>query len=284
MEGKAYSSKYHYSGKYAAGEALGLSLYVSASSFFYAISTNQFKNVVELCHVDLNTSGSNMDHTALISFLITNHSLHQKKFEKVNIAILNTEFTMVPDAFAMEQEIKPVLQFATGVEQQKRSQKHQLQQLKFFYGLDTELATSLERVFPNASIRHAGAATVSLLFSQHSLVNSTLYLNVEEGFIELAAKDKNNLLFYNVFHYESNEDILYYLLFMMEQFSLNPLHIKLSIAGQRPVSDDLFKSIKKYIKQVHFCVFDPSINLNGDMSALPGHYYFTLLNQHLCEL
>ena len=71
---------------------------------------------------------------------------------------------------------------------------------------------------------------------------------------------------------------------MMEQFQLNPLYVRLSLAGQRSLSDDLIKSIKKYIKQVDFCVTDSSVNLNGDLSTLPQHYYFTLLNQHLCEL
>ncbi len=69
-------------------------------------------------------------------------------------------------------------------------------------------------------------------------------MNIGDGFIELAAKEKNELVFYNVFNFENNEDILYYLLFMMEQIQLNPLQVKLSVAGQRAVSDDLIKSIK----------------------------------------
>ena len=70
----------------------------------------------------------------------------------------------------------------------------------------------------------------------------------------------------------------------MEQFNLNPLYVKLAIAGQRGSSDELIKSIKKYIKQVNYCVTDQTINLSGDLSNLPRHYYFTLLNQHACEL
>jgi hypothetical protein len=70
----------------------------------------------------------------------------------------------------------------------------------------------------------------------------------------------------------------------MEQLNLNPLNTRLVIAAQRGVNDELIKSIRKYVKQVNFCVSDPSIKLTSEMSALPSHHYFTLLNQHLCEL
>jgi hypothetical protein len=77
-----------------------------------------------------------------------------------------------------------------------------------------------------------------------------LFLIINDGLIEIAAKSNNNLLFYNVFSFENNEDVLYYLLFMMEQFSLNPLSTRLLIGGQVQTNDSLIISIKKYIKHV----------------------------------
>jgi hypothetical protein len=147
-----------------------------------------------------------------------------------------------------------------------------------------ELITHLEKVFPNSSIRHSGAVNLSLFFSQHSLIQKNLFLNISEGSIEISVKEGNELLFYNVFNFQSDEDVLYYLLFTMEQLQLNPLHVKLAIAAQKDVSDDLIKNIKKYIKQVDLCVSDASVNLKGELASLPKHYYFTLLNQHLCAL
>lgn len=111
-----------------------------------------------------------------------------------------------------------------------------------------------------------------------------MFLSLYSSHIELIVKQGSDLLFYNVFRYQNNEDILYYLLFTMEQFSLNPLYVKLVIASQTGISDELVSNLKKYIKQVSFCVNDASIKMNGDLKSLPGHYYFNLLNQHLCEL
>jgi len=251
----------------------------------YSVSTNNFKNVVELCHVEItHLANSVFDIADKISFLIDNYLLPQRKFEKVNVCFLNTEFTLIPEAFAKSEDVKPLLKFVTGTEHIKRSLHHNLKEISFSYTIEQELISYFEKTFPNISVRHLGAVSIDLFFSQHSLKNANLYLNIADGYIEIAAKQKNDLLFYNVFNFENNEDILYYLLFTMEQFQLNPLHVRLSLAAQRDASDELVKSLKKYIKQVDFCVTDASINLNGELSSLPKHYYFTLLNQHLCEL
>jgi len=282
---EAYITKQYYSEKPLKTDVLCLSVVISPSSFVYSISTNNFKNVIELCHVELtHVANSVFDITDKVSFLINNYLLQQRKFEKVNICFLNNEFTMVPEAFALDTDMKSYLKFSSGKEQVKRSLQHHLKNLNFCFTLEQELINYFERTFPNVSIRHLGAVSIDLFFSQHSLKSNNLYLNIGDGYIELAAKQKTELLFYNVFNYENNEDILYYLLFTMEQFDLNPLYVRLSLAGQRNLPDDLIINIKKYIKQVEFCVTDPSVNLNGELSKLPQHYYFTLLNQHLCEL
>ncbi len=285
MTSEAYITKQHYSQKTAKGEPLYLSMLIGSGSFMFVISTNNFKNVVELCHVEItHHANAAFNLTEKVSFLVNNYLLHQKKFEKVNLAFLNSEFTMLPEAFSVQQELRPLLEFTTGTEQVKNSLQHHIKNLSFCYTLEPQLLGFFERTFPNASIRHAGAVAINLFFSQHSLLSANLFLTIGDGWMELAAKQNTELLFYNVFNFENNEDILYYLLFTMEQFDLNPLQVKLIIAGQRPVTDELFRNIKKYIKSVGFCILDPSVNLNGDLSELPKHYYFTLLNQHVCEL
>jgi hypothetical protein len=284
MLSEAYVIKQFYSAGTEGTEPLCLSLFVSPGSFAYAISTHNFKTAIELCHVQLTDAHAAVtgikDSTA---FLIQNYLLDRKKFEKVNVTLLNTDFAMIPEAYAAQEALKPLLNFTVGGAPAKNIVQHTLNGITFCFTPDNELAMHLERAFPNASVKHTGAVSMQLLFSHHALKNCNLFLNIHDGFIELAAKNKNDLLFYNIFNYGTNEDVLYYLLFMMEQFALDPLVVKLGIAGQRPVDDELMQQIKKYIRQVVFCAPDPSITLSGELAQLPGHYYFTILNQHLCE-
>jgi hypothetical protein len=284
MINEAYVTRYYQKEKLQTAVTQRLSVIISPGSFMYAIFSNHNRHVTELCHIEITQTMDSVDLSDKVAFLVNNYLLHQKKFEKVNIALLNSEFTLVPEVFGTESNPKEFLRYTTGLKEVKRSLQHSLKNLNFCFTAGHELVAYLERTFPNASLRHLGAVSISLFFSQHSFLNSDLYLGIGDGYIELAAKQKNELQFYNVFNYSNNEDILYYLLFAMEQLNLNPLNTRLVIAAQRGVNDELIKSIRKYVKQVNFCVSDPSIKLTSEMSALPSHHYFTLLNQHLCEL
>lgn len=284
MSGEPYVTKYHSNEKDQTSDAACLSLIVGQSAFMFASFTRGFKKVIELCHVEMKHISDSTELSDRISFLIHNYLLHQKKFEKVYVALVGSEFTMVPEVYAQSGGIKTMLQFATGAKQVTGSMQHSFKNLAFCYSESQQLISQIEKIFPNASIRHHGALTLSLMFSQHSLVNSDLYLNIGDGFIELAAKKRNDVLFYNFFKCATNEDILYYILFMMEQFNLDPVHTKLTIAGQKDPDDEIVKSIKRYIRQVNFCVLSPEVELGASFRSLPGHYYFTLLNQQLCEL
>jgi hypothetical protein len=285
MLSETYIVKQFYSEKSNEAGSFYLSLILSSHSFMYAISTQNYKIIVELCHVEIAQSSFSVEQDIeRIEVLINNYGLRHQKFEKVDVAFLNTDFSLMPEAFAEDKDLKSLLKFTSGAMDIKRTFTHHLKDIEFCFTIHHDLVSYVEKVFTNASIRHCGAVTIQFLFDQHSLKSSQLFLVISDGFIELAAKDTNHLLFYNVFSYENNEDILYYLLFVMEQFDLNPLHVNLAIACQKSLTDELIKSIKKYIKHVSFCVNDSSIKLNGELAKLPQHYYFTLLSQHLCEL
>ena len=266
-------------------EPLCLSMFIGSSTFMYSISLQSSNRVIELCHVELNNS-FDVKQTLKdrVSFLIQNHLLHRQKFEKVFISILNSSFTLLPNAFASELDLKSLLNFSSGDILTKKPFQHHVKDIAFCFSVEQELSNYLEKTFTNANIRHAGAVNIQLLFSEHSLSNCNVFLNISDKQLEIAAKQKNDLLFYNVFDYESDEDVLYYLLFAMEQFNLNPLHVAISIAAQRAVDEALMLNIKKYVKQVNFVTSNPAVKLGDELSKIPNHFYFTLLNQHLCEL
>jgi len=260
-------------------------LQISTDFFIYAVSTANFTQVIELCHIALALPVNKQDQLKdQVAFLVQNYILNRKKFDKVLVAFLNQDFNLVPQSFTLEDNVKPLLKFTTGLKDIKTAISHEIKGLKFCYTIEPGLLNYIEKTFVNASVRHTGAVNIHLLFSQHSLSDKDTLICIHDGFIELLLKNNDAVQFYNVFHYQNDEDVLYYLLFTMEQFNINPLFVKIAIAGQRKVTDPLLKNLKKYIKHISFCVHDREVSLQGELEKLPKHYYFTLLNQHTCEL
>jgi hypothetical protein len=286
MLNEASATKQFYRNEAATEGPLYLSMLVSSEAFMYAIFTENFKRPIELCHVHFEAAGIGQQQPIdQISLLLRNHYLDRKKFEKVNIAVLDQNFNLVPIAFSNEDALKPMLKFTTGLDSIKNAASHVLNGIKFCFTPEPTLSNYFEKTFVNASIRHAGAININLFLDQVSFFDQDMLLQINEGYIELLVKEKTKLLFYNVFKYKTNEDILYYLFCTMEQFLLDPQQVKLTVAGQLQMHDGLAKHLNQYLKNLSF--YTPPVNvfdLSGDFETLPVHFYFTLLNQHLCEL
>lgn len=285
MVQEAYQIKYAFKVDNTVQLNLSLSLFIAPGQLQYAVFEGTTPQVIELA--DINIQQQFLDEKALldmISLVLHNQFLDRRKFEKVNISFLNGHFTLLPEAFAAEADLKRLLHFTTGAGDHMKAAQHKTKYCDFCYALPADWLDFFGKTFPNASIRHAGAVSIQLLFEQFSLADKQVFINLHAGQMELAVKNEKQLQFYNAFAFETKEDILYYLLFAMEQLQLNPLLCKLAIAAEVETSDDLIKSLKKYVKHVDFCVFDQTILSKPTQYQQAAHYYFTVLNQHLCAL
>lgn len=262
---------------------MSLSMLVTPSSFQYAIFEKDFSVVSELCHMDLKGSDGGLDGDRL-DFLLQNHSLSGQSFARAHVACLHGDFALLPSSFAAESDISGVLAFTGAGAKSGSNLRHHLTDVEFCYRNDSALMHTLERALSNATVRHAGAVTILAFGGSAALAGCNGFMNVHHGIIEIALRENGDLLFYNTFAVSGDEDILYYLLFSAEQFSIKPQSLSLALAGQVEEGSQLAKYLARYCGQVTFAVSDPSVQMKGALRDLPTHRYFTLLNQHLCAL
>ena len=94
--------------------------------------------------------------------------------------------------------------------------------------------------------------------NEKNTTTPSLYLNINSNHMELIYFVKNKLIFYNRFDFSTKEDIIYYLLFTIDQLKLNPEEIPLVITGNISEDDDNYKIIYEYIRNVS--TFNSEIN------------------------
>ena len=79
---------------------------------------------------------------------------------------------------------------------------------------------------------------------------SMLFANIErENFQVIIFKNKN-LLYYNNFEYQTKEDILYFILFVIEQNKEIKTETKLNILGSISENDKTFSYLSKFIRNI----------------------------------
>jgi hypothetical protein len=85
--------------------------------------------------------------------------------------------------------------------------------------------------------------------------SQNVFLNINNSFIDILYFKNKQLIFFNSFDYNSNEDILYYLLFTFSELSLNPDKIHLVCCGPIDLDSELYALLYNYIRNIELLKF-----------------------------
>ena len=234
-------------------------------------------------HMNFNP-GASLSLEERLSFFSRNFFLQKRNFEKVLVTVLNSDFTLLPISFSEDNHLKDYLNFASGDTSDKHVFSHVIDDFRFCYALDANLRSVLENNYNAVFIKHQGAVNLHLFFNHRSFAETPAALFLGDGVLQIMFKQNEKLVYYNVFHWTSIEDVIYYLIFALEQFGFDAAATNLALIGEISLESELVKSLKKYLKRIYPVVTGEPLKLHKELAQLPGHFYFTLLNQHTCEL
>jgi hypothetical protein len=138
----------------------------------------------------------------------------------------------------------------------------------------------------NYRIHHHASVFIESLAIQHKLniADQQVYLHIGSGFFDFMLFQERKLKYYNTFVFNSSEDFIYYLLFAMEQLSLNPDAAQVHLSGEIIEDSALYHMLFKYVRFPKFMEKPSGINLAEELSVLPYYRYINLFNFILCEL
>jgi hypothetical protein len=278
---EAYSSKIKISSGRVEEGPKRLSILIGTHSMSALVSgtgNSRPELLISVSHLNSDDFEKNAD---ALQFFATEHNLLSKQFERCTITVVSSDFTLIPQAFADKTGVEAV-NFVNG-RNHTRHLTHHLKALNVVAGFDVNWMNSVEKLFPNAVIKHCAAVTLSLFNDHPSLSGADVFLLINGADMELCARNEKGLLFYNVYKPQNDEDVLYYLLFAMEQFALNPLTLKLAFASNAETKQELLKTLQKYVRNLQLCSVAPGMLMEGEFKNISAHQYFQLLNQHLCE-
>ena len=77
-----------------------------------------------------------------------------------------------------------------------------------------------------------------------------VFVNVNDGFIDILYFKDKKLEFYNSYDYNSIEDVLFYLLFSLSELKLNPDEIHTVLSGSIDLDSNLYELIYTYVRNV----------------------------------
>lgn len=223
------------------------------------------------------------DPPALLAEGIKACHVRPKQYGKTYINYSGRQFTLVPSAFFSEADARALLAFNCGDTGDDVILYDDINpEIKLIYSIHERLKSAIDKLFPNHHLKHSATVMAKLAMQGDDLAKEQVLLAIDDASVLIIARQQQQLLLCNQYQVQTDEDILYYLLFALEQFGLSPMTVKVAIAGNIETDSALVKALKKYIRHVRFAGGSRLINREA-IPTLPHHFYYSTLNRLLCE-
>ena len=263
-------------------EKCHLSVEVGLNKFAYCLFDTLSFTYILLKEFEFQAKGIS-ESCEKIADIIASESLLQKEFYSSSLALNKFPSTLVPTPFYKEEKNREILEFNHKVHEEILSDKMQQMDAINIYSIPTELLNLIRKSFPNTQIKCNSSILIEqLLLQNKNQEKSIVYACIQKNVLEVCVIEENKLELHNSFSIDTKEDLLYYLLFALEQLGMSAEKIELVLLDDILKSDEKYNLLYQYVRNISFGNRPENLNFSKELESIKSHQYFCLFSQLLC--
>ncbi|MCR9153339.1 MAG: DUF3822 family protein [Bacteroidetes bacterium] len=161
------------------------------------------------------------------------------------------KFSLVPEDYYQKGKGQKILSYTAKLQKGDRiyTDHWPNSQAIMVHAIPEEISEWINKRFGQANLYHEATAIDRLYqFYPKSDFFGILYVSPNEADFYLTNKDK--LQWYNKFEYQTEEDLLYFILYCLEQNKFLPTELQLNVGGLSLKGDKLRVLLERYISEV----------------------------------
>lgn len=260
-----------------------LSIQISLSGLSFCILDKQSNTIEHFKCEEFDKKASPFETLERLITVLNTNTIYDQKFNQILLIYQNELSNFVPKSLFNEDNCADYLKFNA-----------KILNTDFIAYDEIKINDSVNVYVPFINInnyifdrygefeyKHASTILIqSLLQIEAKSKDTKLYINVGNTQFEIIAIDKGQLLFYNTFEHLTKEDLIYFILFTIEQLQLNPETVPLKLLGDISKDDEYYNIVYKYIRFVEF--LKPFHNYKFNEKQKPKTHYsnFVILNSY----
>ena len=253
-----------------------LDILITPGQFVYSINDIATREVKNLQSFQFNKVFTEHDWIFSIEAVLENQFLLKQSFRKRRVGIFSPAFTLVPGFIYEDASAEELLTFNAGVKPSESVLIDDLvhQKIRLIYSLPKDLVSKFSG-FRDTEIHHSMKGLLEFLINEKTAQQSNFTVYVQSNSFQVIYVRDKVLRFCNSFAYSSQEDFLYYFLFICNQLHLDPEKLRVMIMGEILQDSALFHLINKYVRHIAFYGAHPGREFAAEY-PLPGHFFFNL--------
>lgn len=216
----------------------------------------------------------------------SHHFLKAGFWKSIQISIKNEKFTLIPTSLFIPECASEYLQFNCYIKSNEETTfyHHKALNITSVFAYPFAVINWLKRQYPHKKvniIHHTSSFLEGVMRETSGDHETGVYANIENELLTLVVKKGNNLEFCNNFHYKTNEDILYYILFVLDQLKLQK-NTTITSWGNIDFDSQLFSLLTTYIRNIEIGSRPNMFFYSYVFDELAEQRHFDLLSMKLC--
>lgn len=259
---------------------------ISITGFKYTIFNTSSTTFIGLEEYRFDGIFNNFSMVEPLEKIIKQNPLLQKPFAEFCVAFANQRATLIPNAIFQQDKLALFHQYNFTKQEEDIFLHDSLINLaaKNIYSVPDYIYQLFE-AFKNVSFSHASSTLIeaSLLHSKKEKAISLVDVHVLPNSFQIVAIKNQELELYNSFSYQTSEDFLYYLLFVLDQLKIDNEKATIRLLGEVEKNSTIYSMLHQYIKTINFGNRPENLKFSYILEDLPNHFHYSLFNQYLCE-
>lgn len=206
-----------------------------------------------------------------------------KTYKKISVSISNSLYTFVPSPLFDAKAAQKYLQLNCKISETDEVIFTPMKNMNAIciFAFDKKLKSFFDYQFSEAKYLHQTMVLCDVVLNNLKNKEAPIVLiNIKKNEFDVLIVKENKIELINTYAYSNADDLLYYLLYVMEQLSLNPDKQEVLISGEILKNSSIYERLVKYIRTVNFITRNKSIEYSYKFNELPEHFHYSLLNQY----
>ena len=202
-----------------------------------------------------------------------------RKFLSKSISFVNFPNTLVPKELYNEKDKKNIFSVNHSLTNEELVIDELKSKIINLYAIPNTIFQTVKNVIPEAIFRSNSSILINNFLSLNNL-QETMFLFLKDSYINIVVTKGNKLIFQNKFEYQTKEDLLFYVLFSIQQLNFSNEEINTVIFGN--ISKEEYNIIYQYIRNIKFGNKLKDISCSNEFNNIEDHCYNILYRQFLC--
>jgi len=267
-----------------------LSVQLSEDWFSYCILDQDSNKYIALSSYSLLDEKSKKkkdgDDSSYVEKLSSAFEWLKNPFKKVVIIYVSRSYEFIPSLLFDPSKRIEYMNFVTSVNDDDKVLYDSLPKLNLYnvFSLPAKLEKQLGNTFKSYKMIHYASALLLNVYPKlvDKSIKTQLFLNVQHNTFDLVVFNNGDFSYFNTFKFATDEDLIYYFFYVIDKLKLGLNDVSLKILGEVRNESTISRDIKKYIRDVSFVSRNSDFNYIDVFDDIPSHYFYNLLNAHLC--